>query len=49
MRHTRNTTRRSALWGKAGGGHLLVLMLIVSFALVLPGALAALSTASWCD
>jgi hypothetical protein len=49
MRHLMNTTRSSALWGKAGGGRVLVLMLLVTVALAVCSAVAMLPTASWND
>jgi hypothetical protein len=49
MRNLTNTTRSSALWGKAGGGRVLVLMLLVTVALALCSAAALLPTASWND
>ena len=49
MRHLSNTTRSSALWGKAGGGRALVLMLLVTVALAVCSAAAMLPAASWND
>jgi hypothetical protein len=51
MRHLMNTTRSSALWGKAGGGRVLVLvlMLLVTVALAICSAAAMLPAASWND